>query len=366
MRKVKVAVVIGETFRGGVGMAMLNYFRHLDPSRFVLDFLVHDLPGPRLRQEVEARGGKVIGIPSRKHLVRWFWTLFRIFKREKYDIVHSNLTTLNPFVLSAAKLSGVKRRISHCHSSSNPYDRMAHLAKLLLRPFARFSATDLFTCSNSAGQWLFGKRAIEQGRVKLIKNAIELEGFRYNPSKREELRRELKLEGKFVIGHVGRITVQKNHEFLVRVFNEALKLNPDARLLLIGDGELYWDIKVQVALMGIADKVIFTGNKANVSDYYHAMDVFLFPSLFEGLSVVLVEAQANGLPCLVSANNSSESKITDMLGFLPLTEPPEIWAKQCLALKRGARSDVISQIIAAGYDIRSAVQNLEAMYGSIG
>lgn len=362
MNPIKVAIVIGETFNGGVGVEMLNYFRHLDHSRFVIDFLVNKLPAENVRAEVESFGGKILPIPSRKNIIRYIFALSRIFKRGKYDIVHSNLTTLNIFPLFAARLAGVKRRLAHCHSASNPADRLAHRIKSAIRPFSRMFATEYLTCSLEAGTWLFGKRLMASGKVKLIRNAIELDRFEFNAEKREKLRKELKLEGKFVIGHVGRVSAQKNHAFIVKCFDEALKLNPEARLLLVGNGELYWEIKVQVALLGLADKVIFTGNIPDVADYYNVMDVFLFPSLFEGLSVVLVEAQANGLPCLISTNNSAESKITDLVDFLPLSDTAANWAKKCVSLSRG-ELDNEARLRAAGYDIRAAAKGIAEVYG---
>lgn len=362
MRKTKVAVIIGVTFAGGVGVAMMNYFRRLDKERFGVDFFVTAEPGEVLRKEIEERGGSVILTPSRRNMIGYFLFLLRTFRRGEYDVVHSNLTTLNPIVLAAAYLAGVKRRIAHCHSSSNPADKLAHLMKNALRPFSRFFATDLYTCGIEAGKWLFGEKAVLSGKVKLVRNAIVLNKFKFDSSKREEIRRELKLEGSFVVGHVGRLCAQKNHAFLVRCFGEVVKHRPDARLLIVGDGELYWDIKVEIALLGIADKVVFTGCKDNAGDYYSAMDVVMFPSLFEGLSVVLVEAQANGLPCLVSTMNSAESKLTDCITFVSLSEPPEFWAKECLKLRRNASVDYPKEIAAAGYDIKTAVHDLEKEY----
>lgn len=358
----KIAILVGETFNGGVGMAMMNYFRHIDHSLFSVDFFVNQEPSKELRADIKSSNGRVILIPSRKNMIRYIWVLYGIFRQGNYDVVHSNLTTLNLFPLFAAKLAGVKKRIAHCHSSSNPTDKISHLIKTCLKPFARLFATEYFTCGIEAGKWLFGKRLVESGRVKLIRNAIDLDKFKFDSSKRDEIRGQYNLHDKFVLGHIGRISKQKNHAFLIKCFNEVLKINPNARLLLVGDGELYWDVKVEISLLGIADKVIFTGNSSNASDYYNAMDVFLFPSLFEGLSVVLVEAQANGLPCLVSTNNSPESKITDVLNFMSLTETPESWARACVCLQRNMAVDVQSQIATAGYDITSAAKELEKVY----
>ena len=296
---VRVAQVIGMAVNGGVESCIMNYYRHIDKTKVQFDFLVESTSNIIDKEKIEAMGGKVIIIPPYTKIFKYIKELKRIFKEGNYDIVHSNMNALSVFTLFTAWLAKIKVRIAHSHSTTNKKEWKKNLIKNILRPFSKVFATDYFACSELAGRWLFGNRTFNKGKVTIINNAIEVDKFLFNEEVRNQMRKELNIEDKFVIGHVGRFVEQKNHTFLIDIFYEVQKERPNSILLLVGDGPLYNMIYQKVERLGILDKVIFAGVYNDVSKFYNAMDMFVFPSLYEGLGMVLVEAQINGLPCLV-------------------------------------------------------------------
>jgi len=363
---IKVAVMAGEKFNGGVWGVLYNYFRQMDRNSFRITFFVGEPCPKELGEEIRRLGGDFVTIPPRGKTIPYLWTLFRIFRRARFDIVHANLTTLNFMPLFSAWLAGVPVRISHSHSNSNPADRGLNVLKNGLRRLSHLFVTDYFTCSEKSGRWLFGDKYYDSGRVRLIHNAIDCLRFAYDPIKRNEIRSKYSLQGKFVVGNIGRFTTAKNHPFILSVFAQMVKLNPDARLLYVGWGELEDEVRQMVKERGLEKYVVFAGALSDTSAYYSAMDVFLLPSLFEGLCVCLVEAQANGLPCVVSTTNSLESKLTPWLSFRSLDESPDTWAKACLATRRTDDAEGARQRLrTAGYDIAEAVRDLESTYLSV-
>ena len=195
----------------------------------------------------------------------------------------------------------------------------------------------LFACSDKAGKWLFGEKAITHSNYRMIPNGVDLQRFVFNNEKRDQMRRKLGIaEDAFVLGHIGRVTVPKNHKFLVHLFAEYHKENINSKLLLVGDGELFEDVKQQVTHLDINEAVIMVGSKTNTEDYYQAMDVFVFPSLWEGLPVSVVEAQANGLQCLLSDVITHDVDLTDQVQYLPLNEK-NIWLERIAYIQKKKR-----------------------------
>ena len=299
-KPIKVAHVIGMAIDGGTESVWINYYRNIDRTKVQFDFLVESESKIINKQEIESLGGHVVIIPPYKKLFKYMKELKRIFKENQYDIVHSNMNALSVFTLRAAKKAGIKVRIAHSHSTSNKKEWKKNIVKNMLRPLSKKYATHYYACSEHAGRWLFGNKTFDKGLVKIIYNAIDLERFNFNQENRDLIRKEYNIEDKYVIGHVGRFMQQKNHVFLIDVFNEFQKTRNDAVLLLIGDGPLKEELFNKVNELNVQDKVIFGGVHKDVEKYYSAMDSFLFPSIYEGLGMTLVEAQVNGLPCLAS------------------------------------------------------------------
>lgn len=358
----KIAIIVYKPFVGGVGFCMMNYFRHLNHAKFQIDFLVQDELPSAFVKEITAAGGAIKMLPGIKNVPKHVHTVYRILKDGKYDAVHSNVNTLSVFPLFAAWLAGTPIRISHAHSASNPKDRKRHIAKLILRPLSRIFPTHYLACSELAGRFQFGDRKWESGSVRLVKNAIETDRFKFDEKARAELRAEFGLKDKFIVGHIGRISPQKNHQGLIEIFAEVAKKRDDAVLVMVGDGPLRKQVEEHIRAQGLEDRIVFAGERHDANRFYSMFDVFCLPSLYEGLSVVLVEAQANGLKCIISDCNSRESKLTEQVEFLPLNAPVAQWADRLLAAKRADSAQCRQQLAEAGYDITREAENLAAFY----
>ncbi|MBB1545570.1 MAG: glycosyltransferase family 1 protein, partial [Clostridiales bacterium] len=288
---------------GGVESVVMNYYRNIDKSKVQFHFICDEDSTDIPYDEIEKLGGKVIVVPPYQKLFKYQKELYKIFKENKYKIVHSHINALSVFPLRVAKKAGVPIRIAHSHTTSNKKEWKRNLAKNILRPFSKVYSNQYLSCSKLAGKWLFGKKAFLDKKIKIINNAIDLEKFKFNKEKRNEIRKEIGLdEDTFLVGHIGRFVTVKNHEFLLDIFNEIHKKEKNSKLILIGRGPLKKNIDRKINELGIKEEVIFTGQINNVSDYYNAIDVFLLPSFYEGLPVVGIEAQANGILCKFSSN----------------------------------------------------------------
>ena len=269
---------------GGVESVVMNYYRNIDRDKIQFHFLCDEDSTDIPYDEIEKLGGKVIVIPPYQKLFKYQKELYKIFKENNYKIVHSHINALSVFPLRVAKKAGVPIRIAHSHSTSNKKEWKKNIVKNILRPFSKVYANKFFACTKHAGEWLFGKKIIERKELNVINNAIDLKKFEFNEKIREDLRKEFGIKkDTIVIGHIGRFMKQKNHDFLIDVFNELIKKDENSILILIGQGPLLNDMKQKVRDLKIEDKVKFIGQVTDVEKYYNIMDVFLFPSIYEGL-----------------------------------------------------------------------------------
>lgn len=362
-KPIRIGIILGKWVGGGVEAVMMNYYRHINKKNIQFDFICDNDSTNIPYEEIEKLGGRVILIPPYQRIFKYIKELKRVFKENNYKIVHSNINSLSVFPLFVAKIAGIPIRIAHSHSTSNKVEWKKNLLKQLLRPFSKVYATHYFACTEHAGRWLFGNKEFDKGNVFLINNGIDVDLFKYNEKIREKIRGELDLNNDdIVIGHVGRFMKQKNHDFLIDIFNELYKKNNNYKLMLIGQGPLQDDMKKKVKDLGIEDVVMFLGQKSDVNEYYQAMDLFLFPSLYEGLGMVFVEAQAAGLPAIASTEVPEVAKVSDRAFFIGLSEPIKVWVdkiKQASKLKR--KSD-IKRIKESGFDIVTEVKKLEEKY----
>lgn len=325
--KIRIAQVLGSVAEGGVETLVMNYYRNIDREKIQFDFFVEN-PSKIIRSDlIEAMGGRIIYIPKIEKLIFNQRKLVKLLKEGDYDIVHAQKTTLNYFYLKAAKKAGVRIRISHAHSTSNKKEWKKNFLKNLLRPFSKKYATHYFACSEMAGRWMFGNKLYDAGKVIKISDAIELDRFYFNEIIRESMRKQLEIDDKFVIGNVGRFIPQKNQYFLLNVFYRFQLEHKNSILLLVGDGPLYEKLAEKSKNLGISHKVIFAGTHKHPERYYQAMDCFVFPSLYEGLGMALIEAQINGLPCLCSKNVPLEAKVAENVEFLNLNDSIDKWCK---------------------------------------
>ena len=330
----RVAQIIGKWVGGGVESVVMNYYRYIDKTKIQFDFFIdEDSTMEPPVEEIENLGGKVYKIPSYTRIIKYHKELKKLLKENNYKIVHSHVNTLSVFPLFAAKCAKVPVRIAHSHSTTNKKEWKKNIIKQILRPFSKLFATDYMCCSELAGRWLFGNKTYDQGKVYLLNNAIDLDKFKYDENVRKKKRKELEIkDDTLVIGHVGRFVDQKNHTFLIDIFNEVHKEKTDSILLLIGEGPLKEEIQNKVDRLNLTDSVKFLGQRTDVNELYQAMDVFVLPSLYEGLGMVLIEAQCSGLPCVVSTEVPNEVKLTDNIEFNCLKNKKNFWKKEIIKM----------------------------------
>ena len=271
------------------------------------------------------------------------------------------MNTLSLFSLLVAKKCRVKYRILHNHSTSSGVEKKRDIIKKILRPFNRMFTNKPCACSELAARWMYGDRAFEKGKIKVFRNGVDTDKFSFSEEFRRDIREEFKIENKKVIGHVGRFMTQKNHLFLIDIFAEYAKRDEESVLVLVGVGELFDDVSEYVAQKKLSDRVIFTGARSDVYKFYSAFDVFVLPSLYEGLPLVGVEACASGLPVLFSDAVTRESRVTDAVEFLPIDDP-SVWADRIASIKSYDRLNIAAQMSSGPFNILNCIKELEVYY----
>lgn len=361
---IRIAQIIGKWLGGGVEAVVMNYYRNIDRTKIQFDFICDEDSTNIPYEEIKKLGGKVILIPPYQKVLKYHRKLKKVLKDGNYKIVHSHINTLSVFSLFAAKCAGVPVRIAHSHSTTNKREKKKNLMKQVLRPFSKVFATNYMCCSELAGRWLFGDKEYDKGNVYLLNNAIDLDKFKYDEKLRKKKRKELGIkDDTLVIGHLGRFVAQKNHTFLIDIFNEIHKKNNNSILLLAGQGPLMEDIKNKVKDLNLDDSVKFLGQRNDANELYQAFDVFLLPSLYEGLPVVGVEAQASGNLTFLSSDMTKETKVLNSTVFIGLDQNPQDWASEILkSYQNYTRNDTKSEISAKGFDITNEAEKLMNYY----
>ena len=348
----------------GIASYVMNYYRKIDLNRFQIDILVSKSDNgvcEEYKHTIENLGGRVILRHNIKNIdiIKERKNIKNFFKKNKYDIVHSHIINVGYFYLKYARLSGVKIRILHSHStyiwSQNLFK---YIRNSIFTFLAKYNANYNFACSELAGKALFGKK-----QFIIIKNAIDLEKYKFNKEIREKYRKDLNIQNDIVYGHIGRFNIQKNHIFLLKVFEELYKDNQNSKLLLIGKGELQNEIQEEIKRRRLEDNIIFLREREDVNNLLQAMDVFLLPSLFEGLPIAGIEAQAAGLPCFFSNKITDEVRILETTRFIDIDDSQK-WRNLILKSKnkRMENNCIKESMKKAGYDINKAVKVLEKIY----
>lgn len=353
----------GGLISDGIVSCIVDYMAAMNKSDMDIRVLATNIGEKKAAQRVKDSGCKVISLPYRKtNIIKYFFTLYRYIAKEKIDIVHVHgSSAIMSVEILAAKLAGCKIRIAHSHNTTCNHKK----ADSMLRPIFNWLYTDAFACGKDAGKWLFGER-----KFTVIPNGRNIEEYVYNTEKRIQYRKELKIpESAFVIGHVGRFNIQKNHEYIIRIFEEIYKKNKNSYLVLIGTGERIDEIKEVVNKSDIRAHVIFAGVIDKVSGYLSAFDAMLLPSLYEGFPMVVIEWQISGLPCLISDKVTTECALTSLVKFKSLEENPKSWAIDIEQLVRKDREKDIKAICGeikdAGYDIKTDAEKLKEIYVSL-
>ena len=347
--------------RAGIETMLMNFYRNMDHERIQFDFLANKPKPGAYDEEIIGMGGRIFVSPGYKSYgkyVRYMTELFN--KHPEYKIIHTHNGSLMLYALRSAQINNIPVRIAHAHATDIPLD-FKNGIKMCMKPLIKHVATDYWGCSNAAGEFYFTKKRWDKAN-QLIHNAIDIDKFTFNERSRQRIREKYGFGDRFIVGHVGRLTWQKNQKKLMEIFAAMHKLMPDSLLVMVGTGELEEKLKNQVSELGISDAVSFVGVQTNVDEWYSAFDVFVLSSWYEGLPVVGIEAQAAALPCVFTDTISPEVKVTDSVRFLGLKDDAGTWAREIIKLKTNDRGSRFSDLKNAGYDIKTEALRMQKLY----
>lgn len=356
--------IVGTMNTGGTETFLMKFYRTLDRTKYQIDFAIMAKGKNFYEDEIRSLGGNVFKItPKTESISKNYYEVKRLVQKYKYKIVmRSGENSANFLELFAAKRAGAKKLIFNCTNSKTGNDTFKEkFVNAIFMPFVRKISNVKIGCSASAVKFMFGKKAYSTGKAIVFHNGLKISEYSFNKERREKLRNELNLlESDVVYGNIGRFAKQKNHVFLIKIFKEILKKQPNAKLLLVGTGPLQNDIESMIDdSVSLKKAIIMGGVRSDIPDCLSAIDELIFPSLYEGLPNAVVEAQAAGLPCIVSDTITKEIKLTDNLFFKSLNEDPTSWANLCIS-KAGKRNlTAYSDLEAAGYDIEDVSKRLE-------
>lgn len=362
----------GDFIYRGVEKILTDYYQNIDRSKLQFDFLTPGVcKNEDLREKIEVLGGKVIELNvlnchSRiKRYILFGKGILKILRNGDYAVVHANTGSVVMLSLISffAWIGHAKIRIAHSHNDGKT--TIAHkIKKCVLYPLLMICPTHYFACSQSAGQYVFPKAV--WNKINVIPNGIDTRRFCYNEDVRIKMRKELKINNRFAIGCVGAFTEQKNHKFLFDIFEKTHRICVDAVLVLVGAGELLEQMKDRVSRDNLSDSVVFVGTSNRVNEILQAMDCFVLPSIYEGLGIAAIEAQAAGLPTLCSDVLPPETKVTGLIEYMSLSSPANEWASKILSYQLiHERPDTSVEIMKSEYDIQTAAKKLEQIYLSL-
>lgn len=370
-RPIRVLHVLGTTNLGGAESRIMELYRCIDRNQVQFDFLIHTREDGHYSEEIRSLGGHIYSLPRFKffNMAEYRKAIHTFFKEHtEFSVVQGHMTSTAAIYLPIAKQEYGRRSmplITVAHARSAGVDKgLKGFATKVLRFPLKNRADYLFTCSKEAGIAVYGTRAVREGRVWTIPNAIDAQRFSFQQKVRDEIRSQLGIQDKFVIGHVGRFGFMKNHTYLVDIFAKICETRKDAVLVMIGQGELEETIREKIKSLGLEDRAYFLGNRYDVEKYYQAFDYFVFPSTFEGLPGSVAEAQAAGLHCLVSDKVTREVALTDLVAYRSIEENPGLWAEEILGNAQAAlvREDTREVIAQKGFDVRSQAVQMAEFY----
>lgn len=356
---IRVLHAVPDMNSGGIENYIMNMYRNIDRSNLQFDFLVHHNKPAFFDEEIQSLGGRIYRLPvlDTKNVIRYRRQLNQLFEKGSWQIVHGHAASLAGFYLSAAKNAEVPIRIAHSHGTSYLKTPKGYMKRLLFKG-AKGSANVRLACSTEAGQYLFGKQPFY-----LAKNAINTARFTFDSVARARVRQRFGVpDDAFLVGHIGRFNLQKNHSFLIDVMERLAAISPKARLLLVGTGETKADVMSKVRESGLMGRVLFQDVTNEPEAFYSAMDCFVLPSLFEGLPLVGIEAQCSGLPSIFADTITRETTVTDLASYLPIGDP-SVWATAINVLSRNQNRERYSSLPAVrGYDSKENAKAMESIY----
>ncbi len=348
--------------RGGAETNVMNYYRKLDRTKFQFDFIVHREEPGAYEEEIFALGGKIFRLPpfNPLKLKEYKKQIILFFDQHSYPIIHGNCSELGIYIYQEAQKRDTPVIIAHGHNATDGWNLKSPFRYYYKKRMMRYINT-YFTCGYDAAVWLFGKRNASEAFTMI--NAIDTNMFAFNETKSLQIRKQLEATNTQNFIHVGRFNKQKNHEFLIEVFAELVKLNLNRKLFLVGNGELMEFMQRKVAGLQLEKNVIFLGTRSDVNELLQASDVFLFPSLFEGLPVSLVEAQASGVKCYISDAIPKEAIIVnENVKAISLKKSAIFWAQTIHSEKDYKKKDISQVVSDKGYDINKNVIRLQEKY----
>lgn len=368
MRILQVLYTLGKS--DGSANVIMNLYRNINRLNVQFDFVYFKDSDNSFNEEILDLGGNIhkIQLESIYDVFSIPLNINKILKDKSnlYKAIHVNFPLFGFFIFGAAKRNGIKHLILHAHSSSYGSTFPKKIRNYILYTLSRYRSTIYLACSRPAGRFLFGKNNWDKGKVKLINNAIDCLKYEWNENTRKEYRHNFNLNEYYVVGHIGRFSLEKNHTYILKIFKEVIKIHPKSKLMLVGAGPELDNIKNLVKQLDLVNDVIFTGVRNDIHNLLQVMDIFLMPSLFEGLPVTLVEAQASGLPCVVSDNVPFDSCIIPSLySNIPLNFSPVKWANNVIKFKDMDRKSTYNQMKAKGFDIKEISTELESWYKSL-
>lgn len=361
MVPIRILHIVPNMQAGGLESFIMNIYRNIDRDKVQFDFLYHYEGKYFFDDEIKKMGGRIYNLTIRQdnNILKYKRELCNFFEEHKeYKVIHSHMPSLAFIHLKISKKFGISTRILHSHTSSFEKNLKGY-AKSMLSKFSVKHSNYRFACSIAAGEYLFKSKKFE-----VVNNAIDSKKYVFDSDIRKKIREELNLEDKFIIGHVGRFEKAKNHIFLISIIKEILRIRNDVVLFLVGDGSLKKDIESKIKKENLERNVILYGVSDRVEKLLQAMDVFILPSLFEGLGIVLIEAQAAGLKCFASSYVvPKEAKVSDNIEYISLQEDPKIWAENILNYYNGyERKNIIENIYEHNYDIVKLSEKMEKFY----
>ena len=357
---VRVLHVFAALDSGGVSNFVMNLYREMDTDKIQFDFALTAGYKALYDDEVVSRGGRIFYFDTSRSIPS---NLYAILRREgPFHAVHSHLFFYSGLVLAEARLAGVPVRIAHAHNAHTGESRsvLRLFYERGMQYLTRLNATHLLGCSEKACLYVFGRGIIRDPRTRVVPDGIDCKRFAFDPVVRENVRAEYGLTGKYVIGHVGHFTPAKNHEKIISVFKTILDRRPDAALLLVGDGELEMEVRERVLQEGMDGHVIFAGAHKDVERFYQAMDVFFFPSRYEGFGMAMIEAQAGGLSCVASDIVPKDTNVDGRCVYLALDAEDSLWADSILGAP--VRDSFAFEQICARYGATHTAQQVAAIY----
>lgn len=363
----KILHELGNLDGGGVARLLFDYYKFMDHDKIKFDFVISDqIENGILEQPLKEMGCTIYKLPSlKKNMKERLKKLDNIIHHGNYDAVHTHIAARSCFILSIAKKYKVPVRIAHSHIA---YENISKRRKLLNRIFLNRSkqlATDLFACGRDAGKYMWGEKAVFDGKVNIMTNAVNTKNFLYSSEIAEKYKTEMGFTDKKIVGIVGRLEKQKNHNFLLDIFDHICRKEGDKYILLIiGRGSEEETLKIKCKKLGLEKQVYFMGIRDDVNKLLNIIDVFVLPSFYEGLPVVLIEAQANGVKEIVSDTVTDETAVTDLIEFVSLKCSANVWAERIIkaSQKVNIREKYADEVNAAGYDIICQSRKMQEYY----